>query len=84
MIRIFYADPTSDSNPTAGTGAGAEGSAELDEKREPLWSRDMPGLKHIRGILYEDAYEAAGLTTNSIFFCFLFVKTHRFAWRANQ
>ena len=58
MIRIFYADPTSDSNPTAGTGAGAEGSAELDEKREPLWSRDMPGLKHIRGILYEDAYEA--------------------------
>ena len=25
-----------------------------------------------------------GLATNSIFFCFLFVKTHCFAWRANQ
>ena len=28
--------------------------AALDEKREPLWRRDMPGLKHIRGILYEE------------------------------
>ena len=27
---------------------------------------------------------AAGLDTNSIFFCFLFVKNHWFAWRANQ
>ena len=26
----------------------------------------------------------AGMDTNSIFFCFLFVKDHRFAWRANQ
>ena len=26
----------------------------------------------------------SGLATNSIFFCFLFVKTHWFAWRANQ
>ena len=25
-----------------------------------------------------------GLATNSIFFCFLFVKTHWFAWRADQ
>ena len=25
-----------------------------------------------------------GLATNSIFFCFLFVKNHWFAWRANQ
>ncbi len=23
-------------------------------KREPLWRRDMPGMRHIRGILYED------------------------------
>ena len=27
--------------------------------------------------------EETGLPTNSIFFCFLFVKNHRFAWRAN-
>ena len=26
----------------------------VEEKREPLWRRDMPGLKHIRGILYEE------------------------------
>ena len=25
-----------------------------------------------------------GLATNSIFFCFLFVKNHSFAWRGNQ
>ena len=45
-MRIFYVDPTSsyllDMDPS------------LDEKREPLWRRDMPGLKHIRGILYEE------------------------------
>ena len=27
--------------------------------------------------------EETGLPTNSIFLCFLFVKNHRFAWRAN-
>ena len=27
---------------------------------------------------------SAGMATNSIFFCSLFVKNHRFAWRANQ
>ena len=26
----------------------------VEEKRQPLWRRDMPGLKHIRGILYEE------------------------------
>ena len=26
----------------------------IEEKRQPLWRRDMPGLKHIRGILYEE------------------------------
>lgn len=40
-IRMFYIDPSnSDSS--------------LDEKRDPLWSRNMSGLKHIRGILYDE------------------------------
>lgn len=53
MMRIYYVDPSSSTN---------SGSELMDEKREPLWRRDMPGLKHIRGILYEEypmaAYEA--------------------------
>lgn len=44
MMRIFYVDPTSN----------APIDPFLEEKREPLWRRDMPGLKHIRGILYEE------------------------------
>ena len=48
-MRIFYVD---------GTGTSTVSSTTLDptleEKREPLWRRDMPGLKHIRGILYEE------------------------------
>ncbi len=47
LMRIFYADPSS--NP-----ATQALLLLLEEKREPLWRRDMPGLKHIRGILYED------------------------------
>ena len=43
VLKIFYIDPS-------------KGNAE-EEKREPLWSRDMEGLKHIRGILYEDGEE---------------------------
>ncbi|TRY71102.1 hypothetical protein TCAL_15037 [Tigriopus californicus] len=40
-LRMFYIDPSnSDSS--------------LDEKRDPLWSRNMSGLKHIRGILYDE------------------------------
>ena len=31
-----------------------------------------------------DSWWQIGLATNSIFFCFLFVKNHWFAWRANQ
>ena len=31
-----------------------------------------------------DEKNPAGLATNSIFFCLLFLKTHWFAWRANQ
>ena len=46
MIRIFYADPSSAANDVI-----------CEERREPLWQRNMPGLKHIRGILYED-YDA--------------------------
>ena len=55
MMRIFYVDPTSTSNlDTASSG--------LEERREPLWKRDMPGLKHIRGILYEEYPEEFEVT----------------------
>merc|ERR1740123_1091656 len=42
LVRTFYVDPTTvlDAYP--------------DERRYPLWARDMEGLKHIRGILYDD------------------------------
>ena len=43
VLKIFFIDPS-------------KGNAE-EERREPLWSRDMEGLKHIRGILYEDGNE---------------------------
>ena len=35
------------------------GNAAAEEKRHPLWSRNMTGLKHIRGILYE-SYDSEG------------------------
>lgn len=41
MIRIFYIDPSST-------------DSTLEERRLPLWSRNMPGSKHIRGILYDE------------------------------
>ncbi len=44
LIRTFYIEQYS-----------AEGA---DERREPLWKRDMPGVKHIRGILYDEEGEA--------------------------
>ena len=31
-----------------------------------------------------EAFPPPGLATNSNIFCFLFVKNHGFAWRANQ
>ena len=47
MIRTFFVDPTTvlDAYP--------------DERRYPLWARDMEGLKHIRGILYDDMEDEA-------------------------
>ena len=51
IMRIFYVDPTSTSNLDGNT---CSSSTQVEEKREPLWKRDMPGLKHIRGILYEE------------------------------
>ncbi len=42
VARVFYIDQYSSD------GCSAE------ERHLPLWSRDMPGVKHIRGILYED------------------------------
>jgi hypothetical protein len=44
VVKIWYIDPTS-----------VPDSMLDDEPAEPLWRRDMPGLKHIRGILYEDS-----------------------------
>ena len=49
LIRLFSIDPTSvvDYYP--------------EEKRPPLWSRHMEGLKHIRGILYDELEDEAGI-----------------------
>ena len=49
LIRLFSIDPTSvvDYYP--------------EEKRFPLWSRHMEGLKHIRGILYDELEDEAGI-----------------------
>ena len=41
----------------------------------------------VRGLFRQEEEVSAsdsGVATNSIFLCFLLVKTHRFAWRANQ
>ena len=43
VMKLFYVDPSKGPND--------------EEKREPLWSRDMEGLKHIRGILYDEDTE---------------------------
>ena len=49
IVRVFYVDPTTvlDAYP--------------EEKRFPLWARDMEGLKHIRGILYDDLEDEAAI-----------------------
>ena len=49
MVRVYYIDPRTvvDAYP--------------DEKRFPLWARDMEGLKHIRGILYDDLEDEAAV-----------------------
>ena len=49
LVRTFYVDPTTvlDAYP--------------DERRYPLWAREMEGLKHIRGILYDDMEDNAVL-----------------------
>jgi hypothetical protein len=56
MIRSFFVDPY---NPDMGN----------EERREPLWRRNMPGLRHIRGILYDEkdayTYEAQMAKTTS-------------------
>ena len=56
LIQLFYVDPynTNMSGTTGGPGNVSDYLEVETEKREPLWRRDMPGLKHIRGILYED------------------------------
>merc|ERR1712226_188043 len=43
VLKIFHIDPST-------------GPVD-DMKRNPLWSREMDGMKHIRGILYEDDEE---------------------------
>ena len=49
IVRVFYIDPTTvvDAYP--------------DEKRQPLWARDMEGYKHIRGILYDELEDEAAI-----------------------
>ena len=54
MIRLYYVDPYNVSGITTGISAQVHENMEMEEKIEPLWRRDMPGLKHIRGILYEE------------------------------
>ena len=45
VLKVYYVDPST----------SHEFSGEL--KRPPLWAREMEGMKHIRGILYEDYEE---------------------------
>ena len=42
MLKIFYVDPSTSNDYIT------------EEKGKPLWAREMEGIKHIRGILYED------------------------------
>ena len=51
-IRLYFIDQYNVSNSVA---AYNNEPVDVEERREPLWRRDMPGLKHIRGILYEDS-----------------------------
>ena len=54
--------------------------ANLGQGRQIVRVKNCSGPKPIQWV---GAWNP-GLNTNSIFFCFLFVKDHRFAWRANQ
>ena len=54
--------------------------ANLGQGRQIVRVKNCSGPKPIQWV---GAWNS-GLNTNSIFFCFLFVKDHRFAWRANQ
>ena len=47
ILRIFYVDPSTSN----------ENFLEEKEKSKPLWAREMEGIKHIRGILYDDFIE---------------------------
>lgn len=42
VLRAYFIDQYGDACPSA------------EERREPLWRRDMPGVRHIRGILYDN------------------------------
>jgi len=42
MLKIFYVDPSTTNEYIT------------EEKGKPLWAREMEGIKHIRGILYDD------------------------------
>jgi len=42
MLKIFYVDPSTSNDYIT------------EEKGKPLWAREMEGIKHIRGILYDD------------------------------
>ena len=53
-IPLYYIDQYNVSSTNTVLQAPQSDNSEIEEKREPLWRRDMPGLKHIRGILYEE------------------------------
>ena len=61
-IQLYFIDPYNVSSTNTGMSVAhaANENMEMEEKREPLWKRDMPGLKHIRGILYEE-YSSLGI-----------------------
>ena len=58
--------------------------AYYDRASFALFQRNRISGGSFQILLPDDVNCEKGLATNSIFFCFLFVKTHRFAWRANQ
>ena len=49
MVRVFYIDPRTVVDPYP------------EERHAPLWARDMEGLRHIRGILYEELEDEAAV-----------------------
>ena len=76
------------SSPVGKTGSERQQMSSSSNHSSILESMTGPLSKRLRTLhtlqQQQKAPTTSGLATNTIFFCFLFVKTHLFAWRANQ